>query len=560
MAVIAKFLAILAVLALASTAQAADPDQFLDWVVTFQNLPLLDTTQRVIAINNQFPGPTIKTTTNNNLHINVTNRLDEPLLFHWNGIQQRRSSWQDGVSGTNCPILPGQSWQYNFQVKDQIGTFFYYPSINFHKAAGGYGGIQIANRVVIAVPFLPPADDFTLLAGDWQLRDYRSSRSRLDKSQGIGRPNVVLMNGKAPYIAGGSNANFEKFTVESGKIYRFRISNVGTAQSLNVRIQSHKLCVVETEGSYTAKTCVDSLDIHLGQSYSVLVTMDQSPADYYIVASTKFSSGSLNGVAILHYQNSNTAASGTIPAGPDPLDVNFSLNQALSIKWNLTTGAARPNPQGSYHYGQIPITRVIQLSSSSVTLNNQARFAINGQSYLTPDTPLKLADFYNIDGVFTRGSMRTSAVGSPVMETSVLELDYKSFVELVFVNPENEIQSWHLDGMSFWVVGFGFNETWSPSSRSKYNLVDAVSRSTTQVYPRGWTAILFSVDNVGMWNIRSQCLRRQYLGQEGYARVFNPENSTRTETWIPQNVILCGKAIGKTIPGPRMLGIDEIDL
>lgn len=84
-----------------------------------------------------------------------------------NGVEQRRNSWQDGVYGTNCPIPPGQNFTYVLQVKDQIGSFFYFPSLAFHKAAGGYGGIKIASRSVIPVPFSPPADDFTVLVGDW---------------------------------------------------------------------------------------------------------------------------------------------------------------------------------------------------------------------------------------------------------------------------------------------------------------------------------------------------------------------------------------------------------
>lgn len=52
-------------------------------------------------------------------------------------------------------------------MKDQIGSFFYFPSLAFHKAAGGFGGIRILSRPQIPVPFDPPTDDFTVLIGDW---------------------------------------------------------------------------------------------------------------------------------------------------------------------------------------------------------------------------------------------------------------------------------------------------------------------------------------------------------------------------------------------------------
>lgn len=119
---------------------------------------------------------------------------------------------------------------------------------------------------------------------------------------------------------------------------------------------------------------------------------------------------------------------------------------------------------------------------------------------------------------------------------------------------------------------------WTPASRSTYNLRDTVARCTTQVlplfcqcardvinyrdcrstssksrlffeqmqvYPRSWTAIYMALDNVGMWNIRSENWARQYLGQQFYLRVFSPANSWRDELPIPKNALLCGRARGR---------------
>jgi hypothetical protein len=89
-----------------------------------------------------------------------------------NGVQQRRNSYQDGVYGTTCPIPPGKNFTYKLQVKDQIGSFFYFPSLAFHKAAGGFGSIKILSRPMIPVPFPDPADDYTFLIGDWYNIDH----------------------------------------------------------------------------------------------------------------------------------------------------------------------------------------------------------------------------------------------------------------------------------------------------------------------------------------------------------------------------------------------------
>lgn len=90
-----------------------------------------------------------------------------------NGVQQRRKSYEDGVYGTTCPIPPGQNFTYTFQVKDQIGSFYYFPSLSFHKAAGGFGAINILSRPLIPVPFPQPAGDYSILIGDWYKIDHK---------------------------------------------------------------------------------------------------------------------------------------------------------------------------------------------------------------------------------------------------------------------------------------------------------------------------------------------------------------------------------------------------
>ncbi|KAG0567472.1 hypothetical protein KC19_7G137200 [Ceratodon purpureus] len=453
---------------------ANDPYQYEDWTVSYIDASPLGVMQKVIAINDQFPGPQLETTTNYNLVIRVHNELDEPLLITWDGIQQRKNAWQDGVAGTNCPIQPGRSWTYNFKMKDQIGSYYYYPSLLFQKAAGGFGSIRVNPRRNIPCPFAPPAADFVVLIGDWYKTDHKTMRSVLDEGRLLGSPDGVLINGRGPLES--------SFTVEQGKTYRLRISNVGLTQTLNFRIQGHRLLLVETEGSYVAQTYYSTLDVHVGQSYSVLVTMDQSiPADFHIVASSRFTWPTLYGLAVLHYSTSHRGlVSRDLP--PAPNDVQSSYEQARSIRMNLTAGAARPNPQGSYHYGQIKVNKTYVFANSALKVKGKQRFMVNGVSSLRPSTPLKLADYLKIDGVFHVGSIPDHPIdwATPSVASSVVAGDFRAFVEIVFQNPENALQSWHINGYAFFVVGMGPGR-WSRESQRGYNLVDAVARTTTQV-------------------------------------------------------------------------------
>ncbi|GLJ09331.1 hypothetical protein SUGI_0106750 [Cryptomeria japonica] len=521
---------------LISSVKCEDPYKFFTWNVTFGTIYPLGVPQQGILINGQFPGPQIDSVTNDNLVINVYNSLDEPFLLSWDGIQQRRNSWQDGLMGTTCPIPPGRNFTYQFQVKDQIGSYFYFPSMYMHKAAGGFGGLKIASRPRIPVPFPDPAGDYTVLIGDWYKTNHSILRQTLDMGSSLGMPDGILINGR------GSNST--SFTVDQGQTYRFRISNVGLASSLNFRIQGHKMKLVEVEGSHTVQNTYESLDIHLGQSYSVLVTADQPPQGYYIVVSTRFTSPILTTIGFLSYSNSQTSPSGPLPYGPTD-EVDWSLNQARSIRWNLTASGPRPNPQGSYHYGNITTSRTIRLANSPPMINGKQRYAVNSVSFNPPDTPLKLADHFKLQGVFSLGSIPDNPTGGGgYLQTSVMAADFRAFVEIVFQNNEDTIQSWHLDGYSFFVVGMDGGE-WSQASRKDYNLFDTVARCTVQVYPNSWTAIFVALDNVGMWNVRSQNWARQYLGQQFYLRVYSPAESWRDEYPIPRNALTCGQAQGR---------------
>lgn len=79
---------------------------------------------------------------------------------------------------------------------------------------------------------------------------------------------------------------------------------------------------------------------------------------------------------------------------------------------------------------------------------------MNSVSFAPADTPLKLADYFNIEGVFSLGSIPDKPTEGPGhLTTSVMAADFRGFAEIVFENTESYLQSWHIDGHSFFVVG-----------------------------------------------------------------------------------------------------------
>jgi len=526
-----------------------DPYIFFTWNVTYGTISPLGVPQQVIMINNQFPGPNINSTSNNNVVVNVFNNLDEPFLLTWTGVQQRKNSWQDGMPGTNCPIPPGTNYTYHFQVKDQIGSYFYYPSTAMHRVAGGFGGLRINSRLLIPVPYADPEDDYTVLIGDWYTKSHTSLRKVLDSGRSIGRPQGVLINGK---FAKGDGKDEPLFTMKPGKTYKYRVCNVGIKTSLNFRFQNHSMKLVEMEGSHVVQNIYESLDVHAGQCFSVLVTADLEPKDYYMVASTRFTKTVLTSKGVIRYEgSSNEPASQEIPEAP--VGWAWSLNQFRSFRWNLTASAARPNPQGSYHYGEINITRTIKIVNTVDRSNGKLRYALNGVSHTDLATPLKLAEYYGIsDKVFKYDSIVDNPppkIEQVAVQPNVNNITFRTFVEIIFENHEKSIQSYHLDGYSFFAVGIEFGR-WSPEKRKNYNLLDAVSRHTIQVFPNSWAAILLTFDNAGMWSLRSEIYERTYLGQQLYISVLSPERSLRDEYNVPDNALLCGLVKGLPKPPP----------
>jgi FtsP/CotA-like multicopper oxidase with cupredoxin domain len=249
------------------------------------------------------------------------------MRMHRNGLQMRRNSRNDGVAGTNCAIPPGSNWTYVFQAKDEVGSFFYRPSLGLQAAAGGHGPISVNNRPVVPVPFpRPDGGELDVLIGGWyNMAPDRMRGEYLDRGRDLPSPDGVLISGLGPYAAA--------FTFRQGRTYRLRVSNVGARTSLSFRVQSHKLLLVEAEGAYTQQRRYASLDVHVGQSLCVLATADQTPAarPYYMVATSLFTHPELVGVANVLYAGARPPP-GNAP--PPSTDTTSSLPGTVLI-WKI---------------------------------------------------------------------------------------------------------------------------------------------------------------------------------------------------------------------------------
>ncbi|GFP95659.1 l-ascorbate oxidase homolog [Phtheirospermum japonicum] len=98
-----------------------------------------------------------------------------------------------------------------------------------------------------------------------------------------------------------------------------------------------------------SRTSTDSLDLHVGQCLSVLVTADQAPKDYYLVVSSRFAKHALTTVGVVRYQGSNGVASTELPPPPpanEAKSIAWSINQFRSFRWKPDRQRRPPQPPG----------------------------------------------------------------------------------------------------------------------------------------------------------------------------------------------------------------------
>lgn len=143
--------------------------------------------------------------------------------------------------------------------------------------------------------------------------------------------------------------------------------------------------------------------------------------------------------------------------------INFNI---LLNRMNNSASGARPNPQGSFHYGSINVTDTYVLRTiPPKMIDGKRRASFNGISFANPNTPVRLADNHNIKGAY-KLDFPQKPLNKPLrVERSIINATYKAFAEIILQNNDTVVQSFHMDGYSFFVVGyFSINSTVFTSS------------------------------------------------------------------------------------------------
>ena len=300
------------------------------------------TFRSLIAINKQFPGPTLIVNNGSTVVVDVFNFLaTEETSIHWHGIHQRNTPWMDGVGYiSQCPIGAGGSFRYIFKA-EPAGTLWYHSHSGPQRTDGLFGALIVREKQTQS-GFVDSPESHTLTLLDWQREASLDLFVQIHSSIGFFEGNNVdeipasrteyqptcsvdgAEVGPIPYWSGIINGkgkhkdiDFSRtklswFDVERGKTYRFRLIGAQGTYAYMFSIDSHKLTLIATDGFFIEPVEVDYIIIHTGERYDFLLSANETRKKNFLIRAEtlEIDCGTLkrlqnnDAIAVLTYDNS----------------------------------------------------------------------------------------------------------------------------------------------------------------------------------------------------------------------------------------------------------------
>ncbi|KIJ21196.1 laccase [Paxillus involutus ATCC 200175] len=424
--------------------------------------------------NGVYPGPLIRAHKNDQFTLQVFNELTDDTMpletsIHWHGISQPKSNWADGVAYvTQCPILPGEAFVYNFTSPGQTGTYWYHSHSSTQYCDGLRGPLVIYDPADPLADMYDVDDENTVITlSDW----YHTPSIQLGAIFGPVTANSTLINGRGRY-AGGPLQPLTVIDVTPGLRYRFRVIGLACAASFNFTIDGHRMTIIEADGDEVVPVEVDSIPVLAGQRYSVVVTANQPVANYWIRSLSNQGNQTYTGgqnSAILRYAGAPDEDPTSVPG---PYDLSFDEGALHPL--------VNPGSPGVPQIGQADVNLNIVIGFEVPP----GLFLMNNVAWSNPPMPVLLQ--------ILSGSLHPSDL---LPSGSVYELPQNKVVEISFPNigpTHGGPHPLHLHGHSFDVVRVAGNDT--------VNFANPVRRDVVSLgAPGDNVTIRFTTDNPGPW-------------------------------------------------------------
>lgn len=557
-----------------ATVSAADIEQV--WTITYREVRPDGVNKTVPVVNGQYPGPILRGRTGQSVRIEVRNQLEkETTSIHWHGLKQVGTPWSDGVPGiTNCPILPGETFVYEFNL-DAPGTLWWHSHSAFQKSSL-YGAIIVDGDE----SSLPEYDeDRVMLLNDWFHENSTEVAINLLKPRpNFKQPtfNSLLVNGKGMFNCSSApekdcepshpEAGPFVLDVEPGKTYRLRIVGAATDSFINFGIEGHKMTVVEVETTLLKPYNTRYIEANAGQSYSVLFStktqselneMPQNNGIFWMTVNTQPYKEELSTYAILRY--STAPQSSTRPLRPIP---DYKLRNWPN--WSLRQARRQRALRRVKNIPKKANRRFSVLSTVNFQDDGKVNWAANNITFVNAGTPVlhavklgmkeetsKFLEQTTIPTVFdyTKTFEQNNITGNVKHGTHVIKVKKDEVIDFVFQNTViirglKVAHPWHLHLHNFWVLGYG-DQTgagWKPADEQSYDLKRPVSRNNFNLFTDSWTAIRVKFNNPGVAFMHCHINPHLYMGMALSIQIGEPSEIPAP----PENTRFCGTAANRT--------------
>ncbi|CAJ2512884.1 Uu.00g010030.m01.CDS01 [Anthostomella pinea] len=503
----------------------------------------------MILVNGQSPGPLIEANIGDTVRVHVYNHMGNwSTAIHWHGIDQRRSTWMDGVAGvTQCGIPPGRNFTYDFVVDGQRGTYWWHAHLSVQYSDGMYGPIVIHDPKEM----VPETDDEKVIFvsdvyhtyGSVLLASYLNPTSKwVPFESGVEPlPDNILLNGQSTYDCAINSTTYpppadqplpsnctggRPYTtrVRSGQRVRLRLINASSFLSYWFSVDNHTLEIVELDGVEIEPIDARGVYLNLGQRASVILTADQPPGNYHIRATlpqscflpyAPYSSAGLASAqyaaqGILSYDDinntnpiigvagnvsnpygvDNNAVRGDVWEGCD--DMPFEMSRPMRAIPAFEVG------DGNMHYIEYAF-RQAQDTAYAPLPNNATLWKAVDQHFVASE-----ANSYN-------------SWDFGLNQQVLLVPDADKGAQIVINSRDAMEHPWHLHSLvilsphltspkrreayshTFQIVGWGKGYYGATSNSTTWNLANPMRRDTVTVPAFNHVVIRFEADNPGLW-------------------------------------------------------------
>ncbi|KAI0549063.1 multicopper oxidase-domain-containing protein [Xylaria curta] len=496
----------------------------------------------MMLINNQFPGPLIEINEGDVLSVKVLNKASNATALHWHGIFQNGTNWMDGAAGvTQCPISPGKSYQYKFNVTNQSGTYFYHGHQGVQALDGLVGPMVVHTRREGGRPY---SSDRVILLQDWWY-DPASGHMWDVLSPGVEDapiPNTALMNGVNQAVC--SNHPNRKCTevkatslphmeVAHGESHRLRFINVGGFAWFQVAVDDHAdLQIVEVDGNIVEPILSSPALIAPGQRYSAVLKADHDEGAFWLrarmvtscfaeqklpengIEETKAIVSYTDGLHARHGDHDDTSTEDNHNDDEDPiLPQTTSDLPFLSVCRDLSSTASfLPSPQQSAP--EVADHSWYLRTNLAIGDWRLQRGVLNSSSFrpnLAHPTLHRVLDgLAQGNESFATEGINTAAF-DPESEL-VISNNKVETVDIILQNMDENSHPFHLHGTRMWVLaaGHGYFPGYEalgflPEGKGLINpanqtiIRNPLKRDTITVEGFGWVLLRFIADNPGVW-------------------------------------------------------------